>query len=586
MNQQFYKNMALWVVILVVMLLLFTMLRQEHDAPPPPESPGNPTLEGAVRRQHGRQGRMTVAEPGARRTELDAADRSTSLMKRVQGRHDLPDDQARAPSTLNALTRTRVVGRMGGVGPGTGEGSVDDATYVVARREARIWSPGRAVPRAAAGKSGLEGALDVPRLSPALVTSLRKEREALEAEYARHAPPAPKVPTPAGPVEIPELELASELAADQRPKRGEARWIGSRTEVRTDFSYWRFERLRLRRGRFDCPDDPTWPITEARLPAFAAGKGPLGNGLLAQAAVLHFVEGMPLNQLANVLGARKASVEPAVLGVALRRIGELVEPVYDHVLSLVRDAGKKSRKVDQGTVPVRVTVGRRVLSGHLRGGEAGSHVAFAVALGTPGDALGGEPSGAGARRGLAHAAQCAAEGLSRDGRWGLVRRRLFQALPTTPDRARRGLSLAEVVYVASGNGWGDPGGEAADAVDRFGAWLDAETEGLVTPSLPLDYALQYIVSTWARLLPFDQQGVATLDEVETGRAGQRVPVWRFTREDGGVRTAAVFHTLGASCRRAGHYPQRYLADLFATYAADPETEPKRWTPAAWARRQV
>ena len=33
-NQQFYKNMALWVVILVGMLLLFTMLRQEQDAPP------------------------------------------------------------------------------------------------------------------------------------------------------------------------------------------------------------------------------------------------------------------------------------------------------------------------------------------------------------------------------------------------------------------------------------------------------------------------------------------------------------------------------------------------------------------------
>jgi len=33
-NQQFYKNMALWVVILVVMLLLFTMLRQEHESPP------------------------------------------------------------------------------------------------------------------------------------------------------------------------------------------------------------------------------------------------------------------------------------------------------------------------------------------------------------------------------------------------------------------------------------------------------------------------------------------------------------------------------------------------------------------------
>ena len=35
MNQQFYRNMALWVVILVMVLLLITMLRQSE--PPPPE---------------------------------------------------------------------------------------------------------------------------------------------------------------------------------------------------------------------------------------------------------------------------------------------------------------------------------------------------------------------------------------------------------------------------------------------------------------------------------------------------------------------------------------------------------------------
>ncbi|MCH7600175.1 MAG: ATP-dependent metallopeptidase FtsH/Yme1/Tma family protein, partial [Myxococcales bacterium] len=34
MNQQFYKNMALWVVILVVILLLVTMLNQDEVAPP------------------------------------------------------------------------------------------------------------------------------------------------------------------------------------------------------------------------------------------------------------------------------------------------------------------------------------------------------------------------------------------------------------------------------------------------------------------------------------------------------------------------------------------------------------------------
>ena len=35
MNQQFYKNMALWVVILVMILLLVTMLRQTQPETPP-----------------------------------------------------------------------------------------------------------------------------------------------------------------------------------------------------------------------------------------------------------------------------------------------------------------------------------------------------------------------------------------------------------------------------------------------------------------------------------------------------------------------------------------------------------------------
>ena len=34
MNPQFYKNMALWVVILVIILLLVTMLKQDEVAPP------------------------------------------------------------------------------------------------------------------------------------------------------------------------------------------------------------------------------------------------------------------------------------------------------------------------------------------------------------------------------------------------------------------------------------------------------------------------------------------------------------------------------------------------------------------------
>ena len=35
MNQQLYKNMALWVVILVMILLLVTMLRETQTETPP-----------------------------------------------------------------------------------------------------------------------------------------------------------------------------------------------------------------------------------------------------------------------------------------------------------------------------------------------------------------------------------------------------------------------------------------------------------------------------------------------------------------------------------------------------------------------
>ncbi len=34
MSQQFYKNMAVWVVVVVMILLLVTMLREGQTAPP------------------------------------------------------------------------------------------------------------------------------------------------------------------------------------------------------------------------------------------------------------------------------------------------------------------------------------------------------------------------------------------------------------------------------------------------------------------------------------------------------------------------------------------------------------------------
>ncbi len=63
MNQRFYKNMALWVVLLVTILLLVTMLNQEE--PPPPEIAYSEFLSEV---EHGRVETVTIEENHIRGT--------------------------------------------------------------------------------------------------------------------------------------------------------------------------------------------------------------------------------------------------------------------------------------------------------------------------------------------------------------------------------------------------------------------------------------------------------------------------------------------------------------------------------------
>ena len=73
MNQQFYKNMALWVAILVMILLLVTMLKQEQS--PPPDIAYSTFVEDV---EHGRVERVTIEEGGGISGALSSGEKFTT----------------------------------------------------------------------------------------------------------------------------------------------------------------------------------------------------------------------------------------------------------------------------------------------------------------------------------------------------------------------------------------------------------------------------------------------------------------------------------------------------------------------------
>ena len=73
MNQQFYKNMALWVVILVVILMLVTMLKQENE--PPPDIAYSNFIEDV---ESGRVDSVTIEEGGRISGSLSGGEKFTT----------------------------------------------------------------------------------------------------------------------------------------------------------------------------------------------------------------------------------------------------------------------------------------------------------------------------------------------------------------------------------------------------------------------------------------------------------------------------------------------------------------------------
>jgi hypothetical protein len=178
--------------------------------------------------------------------------------------------------------------------------------------------------------------------------------------------------------------------------------------------------------------------------------------------------------------------------------------------------------------------------------------------------------------------------------WAHMRRYLFEAKETDPERATAALSLIRRLYLVEDEARGKRPEErvclrqekARPVLEEFGKWIDRESLR-VLPKSPIGEAVRYAAHQWQALVRYVDIGEAEIDNNNLERLLRGVALGRknylhFASEGGGA-AGAVAYSLIESCKLSGVEPWAYLKDVLMrvwTHPADRIVElmPRNWRP--------
>lgn len=179
------------------------------------------------------------------------------------------------------------------------------------------------------------------------------------------------------------------------------------------------------------------------------------------------------------------------------------------------------------------------------------------------------------------------EGITRMGCWAHVRRKFFEARKS--GSAEVGWFLAKIrdLYVVEKNARDVTPEErrqlrqehSRPIVEEIRAKIHALTAGML-PQSPLGKAMSYTLNQWKYLLPFLDNGQASIDnnamenDIRPFVVGRKN--WLFSVTQMGASASAFFYSLIQTAKANGHEPYRYLRYLFDRLAVvDGKTESLR-----------
>jgi transposase len=336
-------------------------------------------------------------------------------------------------------------------------------------------------------------------------------------------------------------------------------------------------------------------IATAEPPPRALDKSQYGPGFIAHLIVMKCADSIPLHRLAKQYQRLGIPMARSTLTDLFHAAGEKLEPLWKRLLAII--AQSDIVQADETSMKMQRPNKRGFVWTFLAGDLIAYRFADNRSGETPLQILGGTKGTLVIDGYTGYNRVTDVDGRARAGCIAHVRRKIFDALPTAPPEARRGLELILDVYrveheakalkiVRTPQHLAMRQTRSRAAMDRLHEWLlDEQPKHL--PKGPLGSAISYALNQWERLLCFLDNVNVPVDNNASESALRVVALGRknflFVGDVEGGDHLAILYSLVATCEARDIDPVEYLQDVIMRVDTHPasridELLPHKWSP--------
>ena len=369
-------------------------------------------------------------------------------------------------------------------------------------------------------------------------------------------------------------------------------------EVSSEYEKLQLKLLRLEHQRQKARCDCGSHIVVAPAPLKVIDKAQYGPGLTAWIVVQHCLDSLPFYRLAKSLERQGVPISDATLGMLFHRAAELLAPLYERMVELIRQeevvqADETKIEVQQKKKTRRawmwIFLAQKVLVYVFSPSRSGQ---------TPVKILGASQGTLVVDAYTGYNEVTTPDKRERAGCLAHGRRKLFEVREKNPE-VQEALDLILDVYlvehIARANDIARSPTHrelrqtfSANAMARLKVWLDKPRPHWL-PREPAGKAVSYMLDNWAAMNVFLQRVDVPVDNNASESALRLVAKFRdsslFVGTDEAGKSLAVLMTLACTARAHGLNPETYLADALIRVQTTPvaridELLPQNWKPVA------
>jgi transposase len=336
-------------------------------------------------------------------------------------------------------------------------------------------------------------------------------------------------------------------------------------------------------------------IATADPPRRALDKSQYGPGFIAHLIVMKCADSIPLHRLAKQYQRLGIPMARSTLTDLFHAAAEKLEPLWKQLLATI--AQSEVVQADETSLKMQRPNKRGFVWTFLAEDLIAYRFADNRSGETPLQVLGGTTGTLVIDGYTGYNRVTDVDGRDRAGCLAHVRRKIFDALPTAPEAARRGLELILDVYrveheakarqiVRTPEHLAMRQARSRAAMDRLHEWL-VEEQPKHVPKGPLGSAISYALNQWDRLLCFLDNVNVPVDNNASESALRVVALGRknflFVGDVEAGDHLAILYSLVATCEARDIDPVAYLQDVIMRVDIHPasridELLPQNWTP--------